>query len=84
MDSSWLAEVTKGIKHITTLDNHYLEGGQGETILSSLAAAGLINGQKILQLGLDRIPACGAHHEVLAFHKLDAFGIASQITRSLR
>lgn len=79
VDVAWLEKELKNISTIVTIDNHYISGGQGETILATAAEAGLLNGKVVLRLGLSDIPACGSPAEVLAHHGLDADGISSSI-----
>ena len=62
-----------------TLDNHYVVGGQGDTLLSALAEAGLERFLKMKKLGVRDIPACGTNAEVLNAHRLDAMSIAEDI-----
>ncbi len=64
VDCAWLADAV-GDAAVVTIDNHYLDGGQGATLPATL------------RLGLDRVPACGRNDEVLRAHGLDAAGIAA-------
>lgn len=79
VDSSWLAKEIKNIGMVVTVDNHYISGGQAETILAAAAEAGILGNKLVLRLGLKDIPACGSPAEVLAHHGLDADGISSSI-----
>ncbi len=77
VDHGWLKEAVAGAKTVVTVDDHYVEGGQGVMVGAALQAVGF--GGRVLHLGVDRIPSCGANDEVLADHGLDAAGIAKAI-----
>jgi transketolase len=64
-------------KQIVTLDNHYLEYGQGVMIGAALARTGVR--ADLTAIGLTEIPACGSNADVLAYHGLDAAGIAKTV-----
>jgi transketolase len=74
IDCKWLLTQVGGTRKLVLLDNHYLDGGQGQRIAAALA----VNGDSKIALhhiGLDRIPACGSNNEVLREHHLDADSI---------
>lgn len=73
IDDEWVKTLA-GFGHIVTLDNHYLEYGQGVMVGAALARAGVTTA--LSQVGLKEIPACGSNADVLAYHGLDAAGIA--------
>jgi transketolase len=79
IDHSWLHDAATGVRHIVTLDNHYIEGGQGQLISAALSTLDLPALLSITNLGLTEVPACGTNDEVLAYHKLDAEGIYNKI-----
>ena len=64
-------------KHIVTLDNHYLEFGQGVMVGAALARTGVR--AELTQIGLKEIPACGSNADVLAYHGLDGASIARTV-----
>jgi transketolase len=72
-----MGEDARRIRHIVTLDNHYLEYGQGVMIGAALARTGVRS--QLSQIGLKEIPACGSNADVLAYHGLDAAGIARTV-----
>lgn len=72
IDTEWLQSVVEGYRVIFTIDNHYVIGGQGERIGTTLAEADLAYGIKVVCLGLRDIPACGSNDQVLRAHGLDA------------
>jgi transketolase len=63
--------------HIVTLDNHYLEYGQGVMIGAALARTGVRS--QLSAIGLKEIPACGSNADVLAHHGLDPAGIVRTV-----
>ena len=77
MDAGWIAAQVRGRRLLVTLDDHYLEGGQGEKVLAALAGAGV--SIPTLRLGLNTVPPSGQPGEVLERLGLDAAGIASAI-----
>jgi len=72
--------VLGSFKHIVTLDNHYLEFGQGVMVAAALARTGV--GAEITPLGVKEIPACGSNADVLAYHGLDAASIARTVMKA--
>ncbi len=77
-DSDWLAGAVEGVSTLVTVDNHYVEGGQGEQVRSALC--GRLSGVRVLSFGVEEIPACGRNDEVLGHHGLDAASMAARIT----
>jgi transketolase len=82
-NQEWLKEMVEGYKWIFTLDNHYVVGGQGEMISSSLAERGFSHQVRIKRFGVLDIPACGQNSEVLKAHRLDADHLAEEIAKLL-
>jgi transketolase len=78
VDGAWLAEVADGAP-IVTLDNHYLAGGQGDAVLSALAAAAPEAAARVTRLGVEEVPKSGENNETLHVHRLDGEGIAAQV-----
>jgi transketolase len=76
IDDDWV-KTLGGYQQIVTLDNHYLEFGQGVMIAAALARNGVR--ADVTPIGLKEIPACGSNADVLAYHGLDAAGIARQV-----
>jgi transketolase len=81
VDGGWLASVAGGKRLLVTLDDHYVDGGQGEKVLAALAAAGAA--VPCLQLGLTAVPPSGQPGEVLERLGLDAAGIAASVRGAL-
>jgi transketolase len=82
VDGAWLADVAGDAK-VVTLDNHYLAGGQGDAVLSALAADAPDAAARVHKIGVTEVPKSGENNEVLRAHGLDADGIAGQVRRLL-
>jgi transketolase len=76
IDGEWLAELV-GQGPLVSLDNHYVDGGQGDAILRALAQAGAA--VPVTRLGVESVPLCGENHAVLRAHGLDAASIADRV-----
>ncbi len=81
VDADWIAGLAKGKRLVVTLDDHYLDGGQGDKVMAALARAGV--SIKTLNLGLSAVPPSGQPAEVLERLGLDAAGIAESVRRAL-
>jgi transketolase len=81
IDADWVASLARGRKLLVTLDDHYLDGGQGEKVMAALARAGVAI--RTLNLGLSAVPPSGQPAEVLERIGLDAAGIASSVQAAL-
>jgi transketolase len=66
IDADWFVEELNDAELVVSLDNHYLDGGQGSRI-ADLIANNQLN-LKFHNFGLDEIPACGTPQEVLEYH----------------
>ena len=77
VDRPWLKSFEK-VKHIFTLDDHLIKGGQGE-FLSSEILKSMGKPPEVHSFGVEGIPECGWNEEVLKHHKLDAESLANQI-----
>ena len=76
VDDTWVKSLG-AYKQILTLDNHYVEYSQGVMIAAALARNGVRS--DVSGIGLTEIPACGSNVDVLAYHGLDAAGIARAV-----
>ena len=83
VDGEWLTETIAGIDQVFTLDDHYVDGGQGRMLGSQIAQLGLGGAVTVHHLGVRDIPACGQNDEVLRFHRLDAASLAEDIAAVL-
>ena len=79
IDRDWLKQTVGNARSVFTLDNHYIDGGQGDAICAALAEVGLSTGVTVRRLGLTDIPVSGAPGEVLRHHKLDAESLAAAV-----
>jgi transketolase len=77
VDRAWLREAVGHRRNLFTLDNHYVEGGQGAMIAAACAQLGL--GARVRCFGVEDIPVSGTNDEVLRFHRLDAASLAEAI-----
>jgi transketolase len=82
VDAAWLLAAVAGRRLLVTLDDHYVEGGQGDKVLATLASTG--RAMKTLQLGVRSVPPSGQPAEVLGALGLDAVGIASSVSEALQ
>ena len=81
IDEAWVRDELAKYPAIVTLDNHYLEFGQGVMIGAALARTRVA--ADVLPIGLAEIPACGSNADVLAHHGLDAASIAGVVRAHL-
>jgi transketolase len=84
VDDAWLAAEMDGIRDVFTLDDHYVQGGQGEMLGAHLAELGPAPGTRLRRFGVRSIPACGQNDEVLRAHRLDAESLAADILAAVR
>jgi transketolase len=82
IDHEWLKETVSDTKAVFTIDDHYLEGGQGERIAAAIAESGMA-GLKVTRFGINEIPACGQNGEVLSYHGLDKQSLVRRISEVL-
>ncbi len=76
IDRDWLAATVDDAQLVVTIDDHYVDGGQGEMIAANLAH---VAPRRILHFGIESLPACGTDGEVLAHHMLDSNSIAARL-----
>ena len=84
VDPAWLKDTIGGARHVVTLDNHYLEGGQGQMLAAAIARLGLDPAVTVSSLGVAELPECGTNDEVLEYHGLDIASLAAAFTAALR
>jgi transketolase len=84
VDSVWLQEVLGNRRTVVTLDNHYVQGGQGQMIAAAVAGLGLEPAVRVSSIGVTTLPECGTNDEVLAYHGLDVAGLVRQIGSAVR
>ena len=78
-DEKWIGSVITDHKNVYTLDDHMLEGGFGERLVTRMAETGLLQGRSVHRYGLETLPACGTPLEVLKHHELDGASLARRI-----
>ncbi len=79
VDDTWLRRTVAERRHVFTLDNHYVHGGQGQLIASRIAAFDQDPAPRVYTLGITDIPVCGSNAEALAAHELDAASLVRQV-----
>ena len=83
IDRDWLRKTVSDYPWIFTIDDHYLEGGQGQLILAELMRLRLASLPRVHCFGVREIPACGRNDEVLQAHGLDAESLVKEIVRMI-
>jgi transketolase len=76
VDRPWLKESIGDCRAVITLDNHYVQGGQGEMLAAAIAELGVDSTVRVSRVGVTELPECGTNDEVLAHHGLDVAGLA--------
>ena len=66
-----------------TIDNHYVQGGQGEMIAAAIARLALQPAPAVTRLGVTSLPECGTNDEVLQHHGLDVASLAQRFRAAL-
>lgn len=79
VDKKWLETTLTDIKYLVSIDNHFVQGGQGSYISQLLLELENTN-IRFKNIGLEEIPACGTNEEVLSFHALDVDSIYKQVS----
>jgi transketolase len=83
VDAGWLREAVGAGRAIVTLDNHYVQGGQGEMLAAAIAGLGLDGAPRVTRVGVTELPECGTNDEVLAYHRLDVPSLAAAFRAAL-
>ncbi|HEX3276255.1 MAG TPA: transketolase C-terminal domain-containing protein [Gemmatimonadales bacterium] len=83
VDDAWLVREIGDVRHVVTLDDHYVHGGQGELLAARIAELGVGVGP-VHRFGIRSIPACGQNDEVLRAHRLDAESLAADILAAVQ
>ena len=83
VDAGWLKQTIGESRTVITLDNHYVNGGQGEMLAAAIAELGLAPTVRVHRIGVTELPECGTNDEVLAYHRLDVPGLVEQFRRVL-
>ncbi len=78
LDVEWLRQIVSGCQFIVSLDNHFLSGGFGEKLASSLITIDT-SFSEFMSFGLSDIPYCGTNDEVLQAHGLDTLSLVEKV-----
>jgi transketolase len=81
IDDQWVKGAIGRYPLVVTLDNQYVDNGQGTMIAAALARNGVHT--DVMSLGLTDIPACGTNAEVLAHHGLDGASMARAVLQKM-
>ena len=84
VNAAWLRDAIGARRAVITLDNHYLQGGQGEMIAAAIARLGLQPAPSVTSLGVTSLPECGTNVEVLQHHGLDVASLAQRFRAVLQ
>ena len=82
VDGTWLAGALADKEAVFTLDNHYLDGGQGQRVMTACVEQGL-SGLTVRRFGLTDVPASGTNPQVLRAAALDGESLADAIAATL-
>jgi transketolase len=83
LDVEGVLRYARGAEAVVTAEDHQIIGGLGSAVAEVLAENGV--GKRLLRIGVkDTFGESGAPEEVLAKHKLDAKGIAEQVSAFLK
>jgi len=80
---NWLKKTIGEIKHIFFLEDHNINGGLSDLMLSYFMENNLCKNKSIHKFGVKNFPACGTPEEVLKYHGLDYLKISSTIKKIL-
>ena len=78
VDKAWLRNELKNIKIACCIENHYVKGGLGDRIASSILELNLSH-CNFHKFGIEDIPKCGTNDEVLIEHQLDVNSLSIKI-----
>lgn len=71
----WLLRTVVGVRHLFSLDNHHVAGGQGDRIADVLASASGAKLPRLHRFAVEGLPACGSPPDVLHRHRLDSLSL---------
>ncbi|MDX1952239.1 MAG: transketolase C-terminal domain-containing protein, partial [Verrucomicrobiota bacterium] len=80
-DLKWFSGLLQKHTHLYVLEDHMLEGGMGERLLTALVENGVLGNRKFKRFGLTELPVCGTPIEVLRHHGLDGASLSTQIAK---
>jgi len=79
----WLKKTIGKTKHIFFLEDHNVNGGLSDLMISFIKNKKVLNEAIFTKFGLNEFPACGTPEEVLKYHKLDEKNLATRIKKEL-
>lgn len=82
VDPEWLSSTLKNINNLYTIDNHYIEGGQGQLIASQIATNRIST--ITINLGIKGVPYSGQNEEILTVYELNCTAIQNFIKQSTK
>ena len=77
-DVNWYGEQICSGSPLITVESHYSEHGFGSQFLAALAEGGISMPPRVRRIGLKSLPVSGRNDEVLKYHGLDAYSLATQ------
>jgi len=83
-EKKFLKKTIGNIKHIFFLEDHNINGGFSDLIISFMTNNEILSNQVLKKIGPDDFPACGTPDEVLKHHKLDYNNLALQIKKVIK
>lgn len=83
VDSTWFVSELGKTSKIISIDNHYIHGGQGDTICNEVARNAKLCA-RIYKIGLNDVPKCGTNDQVLEEHSLSARKIIEEIYAAMK
>jgi transketolase len=83
IDREWLYETLRDVPSLFTIDNHYVDGGQGDFVLSAVASLRPLLSTRCQKFGLEGVPPSGGNDEVLSAVGLDHASLVRRIKSAL-
>jgi transketolase len=83
ISSWWLLKTVSAVRHLFSLDNHLVQGGQGDRIADILAAASGAKLPRLHRFAVEGLPVCGSNTDVLRKHGLDTWSLRQRALRQL-
>ena len=79
----WLKKNIGEIKHLFFLEDHNINGGIADLMISFISNNYFSNNFNFKKFGPEDFPACGTSEEVLKYHKLDHLSLSLNIKKEL-
>lgn len=84
IDIDWYRDQLANSQFIAIIDNHYVEGGLGSYLTSTLSQEGLLKNRYIKIFGVEEKPKSGQQEEVMKYHKLDLDSIYNSLVKFIK